>query len=387
MHIKVLFAMVLLVLPFSVSAQDAPPMPEIDGEIVVEGLNGPQGLLVDSEGNLWISENGLGGEEEIEFFNVNTYATETGTLGESARVIRVAPDGTQETIATLPSVAVGMDILGGGRFAEVDGTIYFTHGIWAEFLGDERTVDFFSSVMSIVDGELTEVTNTWDIENAENPDGYNLRETHPYGMATGPDGLLYIADAAGNSLLTVDPATGEMAVVTNFEALPGVFPNPVINNELLAQAVPTAVTFDGEGTTYVSYLSGAPFVPGSAKVVTVSADGEVADFALGLTMLTDLKFGPDGNFYATQFGIFGPQGPEPNSGAVIRIMPDGTSEVVVAGLPAVTAIAFDAEGGAYVAINGLNPPGIPVPGMVVYYADMLERDGMPMPEMAPPPGA
>lgn len=378
-------AIVLMVaMAVGVAAQDGPPPPEIDGEIVVEGLNGPQGLFVDSAGNLWVTENGLGGDEEVTFFNVNTYAEEPGLLGNSARLIRVSPEGEQTVMATLPSVSYGQDRTAGGRVAELDGEIYFTHGIWAEFLGDEVTIPLFGVVAKLEGDAVVPVANTWEHENANNPDGINLRETHPYGIAFGPDGRLYVADSAANALIAVDVATGEINTVTAFEPGPGVFPNPVMGGELLAQAVPTAVAFDDMGTLYVSHLSGAPFVPGTAKVVTVDAEGNVADFATGLTMLTDLTYAPDGNLYATQFAIFGQQGPEFNSGAVIRITPEGAAEMVVGGLPNVTAIAFDAEGNGYVAINGANPPGIPDGlGAVVYYEGLTEREGTPLPEMMP----
>lgn len=388
-----LFILFIFAISFGVLAQGdgPPPPPEIDGDIVVEGLNGPQGLFVDSDGNLWITEGGIGGDEEITFFNVTTYAEEPGFLGTTSRIIRLTPDGEQEVVTTLPSVTAGQDRLGGGRIAEHDGTLYVSYGIWAEFLGDEVTIPYFGTILQLdeaSDDGVSAVASTWEHENAENPDAINLRETHPYGIAFGPDGLLYVADAAGNSLLSVDVASGEVNTVTAFEPLPGVFPNPVMDNQLLAQAVPTGVAFDDEGALYVSYLSGAPFVPGSAKIVTVDDEGQVSDFALGLTMLTDLAYGPDGNFYATQFALFGPRGPEPNSGAVIRITPEGEAEIVVSGLPDVTDIAFDDEGNAYVAINGANPPQAPDNrGMVVYYEDLVSRDGMPLPEMGgPPPG-
>jgi sugar lactone lactonase YvrE len=162
-----------------------------------------------------------------------------------------------------------------------------------------------------------------------------------------------------------------------------------MDNAMLAQAVPTAVAFADDGTLYVSHLSGAPFVPGSAKVVKVntkdvvktSAAGEVSDFATGLTMLTDLKAAPDGNLYATQFAVFTQQGPQPNSGAVIRIRPDGSAETVIAGLPFVTAIAFSAAGEGFVAINGVGAPGS---GQVVRYDDLLERTGSPLAQMGGP---
>jgi hypothetical protein len=110
-------------------------------------------------------------------------------------------------------------------------------------------------------------------------------------------------------------------------------------------------------------------------VLAVSPEGEVSDYALGLTMLTDLTLGPDGNLYATQFSLFTQEGPVFNSGAVIRILADGTSEVVVDGLPFVTAIAINDAGDGYVAINGA---GAPQTGMIVLYAGLTDMEGMAM---------
>ena len=57
-----------------------------------------------------------------------------------------------------------------------------------------------------------------------------ILESHPYGMAAGPDGWLWVADAGANDLLRVNPATGEIALVTAFDGLPGAFPNPRRND-------------------------------------------------------------------------------------------------------------------------------------------------------------
>ncbi|MBX2999745.1 MAG: ScyD/ScyE family protein, partial [Caldilineaceae bacterium] len=196
----------------------------------------------------------------------------------------------------------------------------------------------------------------WDFERTENPDPA-LFDSHPYGLTAGPDGMLYVADAGANTLLQVDPATGEVSLVAVFAPIPGVFPRPDHGGELLTDAVPTAVVVNDDGTFYVSYLTGAPFVPGSAKVVMVDADGEISDYATGLTMLTDLQRGPDGHLYAVQFGLFTDQGPVPDSGAVVRIAEGDGSEEVITGLPFPTGLSIDSEGNLYVVINGVGAPG------------------------------
>src|SRR5690606_13647899 len=143
--------------------------------------------------------------------------------------------------------------------------------------------------------------------------------------------------------------------------------------------VPTGVAFDDDGNALVSLLSGAPFVPGGTKVVRVTPDGETSDYATGLTMLTDLRRGPDGEVYAVQFAIFTDQGPTPNSGALVRVPEGDASEVVVEGLPFPTSVDFSADGAAYITINGVGAPGsgqvILVEGVTAMMGHMHTAEG------------
>jgi len=350
-------------------------MPEIDGEIVVEGLTSPQGLAFDSEGNLIVLDSGVGGDETIEIIDPTTFQPATGSVGETGRVLRLTSDGELEELITLPSLAVGGDFISAARVVELDGALYLTIGAWQAMMGEEVPIPFFGTVARLDDEGVTQVADLWAYEVENNPDETTNLESHPYGITVGPDGWLYVAEAAANALLRVNPADGAIETVAVFDPLPGVFPNRFRDGEPLADPVPTGVVVTEDGTAYVSLLSGAPFIPSSAKVLAVSPEGEVSDYAVGLTMLTDLTLGPDGNLYATQFSVFGIEGPVFNSGAVIRILTDGTSEVVVDGLPFVTAIAINEAGDGYVAINGA---GIPQAGLIVLYAGLIDMEGMPM---------
>jgi sugar lactone lactonase YvrE len=321
---------------------------------VASGLNGPMGVTVEPDGTIWVVDSGLAGDGTLMFPDLETHELSPMPYGESARLVRVSPDGTQSDMATMPSLHFGEEFLGASRVVAVGDAVYITSGEWGEGLEIDRPAHM-AALVRYQDGELTDVATTWPIERDENPAGA-LVETHPYGLTEGPNGMLWLADAAGNTLFRIDPASGDMDLIAVFEALPGPIPNPARDNAMEIEPVPTAVAFDASGGMYVSLLPGVPFLPGSAKVVKVTEDGAVSDYATDLTMLTDLQAGPDGNLYAVSMGVFTEQGPTPNSGSVIRIGEGTTSEPVLTGLSFPTGLAFAANGDAYVTINGVGPP-------------------------------
>jgi sugar lactone lactonase YvrE len=268
-----------------------------------------------------------------------------------------------------------MEAIGGARLALLDGALYVTNG---QFLGDESGVPSpnTAAILRVEDGELVEVANTWDFEKTQNPDG-GILDSHPYGITAGPDGYLYVVDAAANDLLKVDPNSGEIELVAVFAGLPSPLPNPARGGAMETDPVPTGVVVDASGAIFVSLLSGFPFVPGSAKVVQVSPDGQVSDYATGLTMLTDVRAAPDGNLYAVQIGLFTEQGPTLNSGRIIRVQPGDASEVVVDGLSFPTSIDFNENGDAYITTNGIGAPGS---GELMMFANLTSLPGSPLTE-------
>jgi sugar lactone lactonase YvrE len=321
---------------------------------VVDGLNGPMGLALDPDGVLWIVESGTGGDEMIEMRDEATGESISLSAGVTARVLRVGDDGETTEVAALPSLATPMGVEGGARLAFMNGTLYATSGFWIETAGPDP-MPLMASIVRIDDDAVTSVADTWAFENEQNPDGF-IRETHPYGFVVGPDGWLWVADAGGNTLLRVNPEDGEIVLVTVFEGIPSPLPNPNRGGAMESDPVPTGIAVGPDGTVYVALLPGFPFLPGSGKIVTVTADGEVADHALGLTMVTDIAFGPDGALYAVQLGQFTQEGPVPFSGALLRI-DDGTPTEVLSGLSFPTALVFNDDGDVYLTVNGAGGPG------------------------------
>lgn len=332
------------------------------GEVVAEGLNGPMGVLVEDDGTIWVVDSGTGGDEVREMFTPQTGEVGEVRFGETARVVRVTDDG-QEVVATLPSMQAGMETTGGARLAMVGDRVFVTSGVWVEFGGPEA-MEGMGTVVELTGGEKREVADTWAFERENNPDGFIL-ESHPYDIAEGPDGALLVADAGANTLLRVDPDSGEVTELTTFAGVESPLPNPARGDAMESDPVPTGIALGADGEMYVSLLPGFPFLPGSAKVVRVAGDGTVEDHATGLSMLTDLTAGPDGALYAIRLANWTEQGPTPASGALIRVNDDGSHEEVLSGLMFPSSVAFDADGNAYLTVNTLAPPGA---GQVLRFA-------------------
>ena len=360
------------------------------GEVVAEGLNGPMGILIDPNGDIWVVDSGLGGDEEVDGMDFSGQPV-TIKYGPTARIVKIsAADGVTVDVAALTSVSNGTENEGGSRLALLDGVLYATGAGWHPAVVPSTAEGPLPGTGSLwmigADGAISEAAPLWELERDNNPVSAEV-DTHPYGLLAGADGTLWVADAGMNALLKVDPATGKSEIVATFDPIPGVFPNPNYDGEMLTDAVSTGVAV-ADGGVYVGFLSGGPFIPGSAKVVSVAEDGTVSDFATGLTMLTDLRTAPDGALYATQFGMFTEQGPVPGSGAVVRIQEGDASEIVVPGLMFPTSIDFNADGDAFVTVNGVGAPGS---GQVVKFAGLTAMEGVPVAEamaaMAPPADA
>jgi hypothetical protein len=363
------FALALLL-----CAMPALALAQAEGEVLAEGFNGPMGVLLDPDGNVWVIDSGTGGETTIEAVDPNTGQQATAQIGDTARIVKVAPDGTQTDIVTLPSVLIGQEATGGARLALLDGVLYATTGAWLQSAMAEP-LPTMAVVIKVADGAVEEVAQSWVLEAARNLDGFVV-ESHPFGLAAAPAGRLYIVDAGANALLSLNPATGRLGVVTVFPGLPSPLANPNRGGAMETDPVPTGVTLDADGNVYVALLPGFPFVPGSAKVMKISADGAtVSDYATGLTSLIDLRTGPDGQLYAVQFATFGEGGPAPESGAIIRVQEGTASEVVLSGLSFPTSLDMNADGDAYVTVNGVGAPGS---GAVVRYAAVTTLAGMTM---------
>ena len=228
-----------------------PPLPE--GAIVVaEGLWNPRNLAWGDDGTLYITENGVGGdevltgpgpgeEEATPAAEGEATPVEEGppsTRGYTGQISAIAPDGTQSVVVSgLASYSDGVGPIG---IAALDGDLIFTIGGAAvgggmpSQLPEENTVNRLVLATATVE----QIADLGAFEAENNPDGTDVNP-NLYDVVALSDGTLVVNDAGGNLSYSVDPATGEfspLAVYPLQGELPGASADPA---GLERQVVPT----------------------------------------------------------------------------------------------------------------------------------------------------
>jgi hypothetical protein len=212
-------------------------------------------------------------------------------------------------------------------------------------LGNE---DFGTLIHMAASGRLKVVGDVAMYEFAFNPAGGPV-DSNPFGVLAEPNDRL-VVDAGANALLRV-AANGTMETVAVFPAQP----NPTPVGPPLIEAVPTSVARGPDGDLYVGQLTGAPFVPGLAKIYRV-LPGQVQPVVhcAGFKTIMDLAFEADGSLLVVEHatgGLFFPT----NSGQLSRVAPDCSRTTLLAGLDRPTSVAVGDDGAIYVTNHGVTP--------------------------------
>ncbi|MCO5222454.1 MAG: ScyD/ScyE family protein [Thermomicrobiales bacterium] len=344
-----------------------PPLPE-GATVVGQGLWNPGNLTLGADGTLYIAEQGIAGGG-MDGPSVATPGPDGSPIPAAPPLVApqisaVAPDGAQAVLTTAAG-GVGIGIH--------EQTLYVSAGggsVGSGFapLPVENTV----SAVDIMSGEAQVVAELGPYEEANNPDGTDINP-NLYGLGVAPDGTVYVADAGGNTIYQIDPASGEFslfAVVPNLTDLTGSTPTP--EEEAMQpgprQPVPTSVAIAPDGTITVVLLSEMWNGP---SILDYQADGTYAVRETEpLSMIVNATYGPDGLLYVSQLTAdFSGEMPAP--GAVYRVEADGVVTPVVEGLFFPHGIAFaPASGNLFVVTNSIiSGPDAPL-GMVVRIDDV-----------------
>ncbi|WP_375513096.1 ScyD/ScyE family protein [uncultured Nostoc sp.] len=345
--------------------------------VIADGLYNAGGLSFGPDGNLYVTEAGIGGSGAC----VPPPSGQGDSLcyGTSGAVTKIENGKAERILTGLPSLALPDGTGGTGpRDIQFDakGKPYVLIGYGANPAFRDRNLGN-TDLGKIIAPDFK--TNSWtsvaDLANyelANNPDGSDV-DSNPLGFVINGNQLV-AADAGANDLLSVNIDSSNLQAIVAFpqEILTNpVFPpsdtpsnepaqvpsqNEPPRSQFATQPVPSSVTKGPDGAYYVSQFTGFPFPEGGAKIYRVGADGKPTVYADGFTQLTDLQFDTEGNLYALQYanqsawkGNF--------DGSVIKIAADGTRTTLLSGngLESPSALTIGSDGAVYVTNRGDRP--------------------------------
>lgn len=321
-------------------------------KVIASGLDNPRQLSFTKSGALLVAESGEGGSGPC------MAGPEGGQVcfGTSGAITRIGDRGRQSRIITgLPSLAApdGSQATGPSDVALVDGHVTVLMGLG----GTPETRAALPPAGRRM-GKLIQTTRGYgSFRTIADLAGWEARHNPIADVDSNPVGLLvdrgryYVADAGGNTVLSVSPR-GRTRLVATFEGGVTEFP-PGSGTDFPYQAVPTSVATRGwDGALYVSQLTGFPFPPGAANIYRVDRwTGETTVYASGLTNVTDLAF-QGRTLYAVQISSGGLAATGP-VGSVVRVKRGASSHTEVAGnLFAPYGIAIKGDS-AYVTIGSV----------------------------------
>lgn len=345
-----------------------PPGPEVT--VVADGLEGPRGIHVDEDGNVYVATSGVGGDYCITGTAPGGEETEI-CYGDTGTVTMIDADGEMtDVLFGLPSTIAAGESGSANDVYVVDGEIYATLGLGGTAEGRDALLEENPEISAgagwIVSGDgeggWAPVVDIAAYEDANNPEP-SMVDSNPYGLLH-TDGGWVVSDAGGNDLLWVDDETGEISTLAVFEPMMVEAPDFLglpPGTEIPMDMVPTGVVEGPDGAFYVGMLTGFPFPVGGASVWRVEMGEEPELYADGFTNILDLDFDADGNLWVLEMfenGLLGadPTDPSTTAGALVKVNEDGSLERMLQDvLVAATGMDVGADGAIYISNFGIIP--------------------------------
>lgn len=285
--------------------------------VVLDHVDNPRGLFVDSNGALWVAEAGRGGKACLKFGG-----TRVACYGRTGKILRIRAGRVRALADGLASIRfIGFGTLGADDVAVAPNGSVFTAIVTDEGLLSSQVK---RRALKSEPGKLLRL----GAAGKPRVQATVAKQTHPYGVLA-LSGREYVTDSEKNTLIEV---RGHHAhVVFHFPA-----------GYRGADSVPTSLAEGPDGAIYVGELSGEEAGPGHARIWRMVPGQKPQVWATGFSSILGLAFGPDGSLYVCEFSRnFRAHDPH---GDVVRIAPDGTRTTIGAGQlfhPGGVAVARD----------------------------------------------
>lgn len=304
--------------------------------VVAAGLINPRGFIVGSDGRLFVSLAGTGGDRP------GTVRVPDGPLrgGVTGSVVVVADGCVSELAGGFPSTigstgrtigVADVAVLGDQLYALVaggggaHGNAATPNGVY-QILGNGSTV-------------LVADLSAWIRNNpVASPRPLNVdADGLPAAMAA-IDGTFWVVESQGSQVLRIG-LDGSVARILDLSA----------TRATLADIVPAPI-----GGAYIASLGPPPYVRGAGKIVHLASTGGLADVWTGLTAASGVAVNPAGVLFAVEMGTKNSIVPpfiNPGSGRLVRQTGPDTLETVARQLDAPVAVDFGPDGAVYVAVT------------------------------------
>lgn len=351
----------LLLFSFTIGLQAQAP------QVVATGLQGPQKIVLTPAGSILVSETSTAANSG-RISVVSRSGSRRSLFEGMPSGTEVAGGGSGPTAMALGGSRILYVAIGGGdaeRRGENGASVHNPQGISSPIFTSVLKVEFSADVDSLLGtftlsvaeqtkladgGEVTltdgsggsaKITVLADLPNSM-PDARTIyRFSNPWGLALNPDGsTLYLADASTNALISINTATGRWTRFVRFP--PAQNPTPV--GPPMIDAVPTNLRWH-DNHLLVPFLTGFPFVPGRAQVLSVEpGTGKSEPFITGLSSSVDIlaRTRGDGStqFFTLEFSQN--QSATPPGPGRLRRYDTWQGVTVLSDLRAPTSLAYDA---------------------------------------------
>ena len=318
-------------------------------KVFATGLNNPRGLKFGPDGYLYVAEGGLGGTNSSEGQCEQVTPPVGPVFGSTTggRISKISSSGVRSTITDqLPSSTI--QPTAGGFISGVADVEFIGHDMYALLSGagcSHGVPSVPNSVIKVNDN------GSWSI--VSNLSQYTMtHETahpEPHGGAE-PDGTPYSMMNVHGNLYVVEPNHGDYIKVTTGGTASRFVDISASENHI----VPTVQAYF-RGNFYVGNLDTFPAPPGGSKIIKITPDGKVSDFATGFNMILGVAFDQSGGLYVLE-NTTGNPFPTPGTGDIVRIDPSGTRQVITSGLNLPTGITIGPDGKLYVSNWGYGAP-------------------------------